>query len=101
MSARRRAGEYRPWERSVAKAAKAIRDNPNRSDATIAAELGIGRTTVQRAREFAHDGQPDDGRRIGQDGKSYQVMHHAGSGSRRRTRSRSACSRALAFEISN
>ena len=47
--------------------------NPDdsRSDGTIAAELGVGRSTVQRARdEVAHDGQPDD-KRIGRDGKTY------------------------------
>jgi hypothetical protein len=53
------------------RAAEAIRANPGKSDRAIAAELGVGRATVQRAREVAHDEPPEE--RIGRDGKSYSI----------------------------
>lgn len=56
------------------RAAEAVRANPEKSDRAIAAELGVGRTTVQRAREeLAHDGPVEDGPRIGRDGKARRL----------------------------
>jgi hypothetical protein len=53
------------------RAREAIKANPNKSDRAIAAELGVGRATVQRAREVAHDEPRDE--RVGRDGKSYSI----------------------------
>jgi hypothetical protein len=55
-------------------AAEAIATNPEKSDRAIAAELGVGRTTVQRARkEVARDGPPELDERVGRDGKRYSA----------------------------
>jgi hypothetical protein len=51
------------------RAAEAVKANPEKSDRALAAELGVGKDTVRRARsDVAHDAPPD---RVGQDGKSY------------------------------
>jgi hypothetical protein len=54
------------------RAAEAIKANPNKSDGIIAAELGIDRTTVLKARKGVTDSHPDD-ERLGRDGKSYSI----------------------------
>lgn len=54
------------------RAAEAIKANPGKSDRAIAADVGIGLGTVQRARQELGDpyGSPD---RVGRDGKSYSI----------------------------
>jgi len=61
-----------PVRASVA-AAKAIAANPGVSDDTIAKRIGVGRATVQRAREKqpAQNGQVE--KRTGRDGKSRKM----------------------------
>lgn len=55
------------------RAAQAIKANPKRSDGAIAADLGVDRSTVSRARsDVVHDAPPDD-ERTGRDGKSYSI----------------------------
>jgi DNA-binding transcriptional MocR family regulator len=52
------------------RAAEAVKADPQKSDRAIADEIGVGRTTVQKARaQVAIEGPPD--KRIGQDGKAY------------------------------
>ena len=51
-------------------AAKALAANPEKSDRAIAAELGVNRSTVTRAREARGANAPPEVR-IGMDGKSY------------------------------
>jgi hypothetical protein len=59
-----------PYLPASQRAAEAIAANPERSDRAIAAEIGVGKNTVMRARQSAGpDGPPE--KRIGQDGKSY------------------------------
>lgn len=60
------------------RAAEAVRANPEKSDRAIAADLGIGATTVREAR--ARHRAPEDDEleeRIGRDGKSYSVKPRA------------------------
>jgi hypothetical protein len=59
----------------LARAAESIKADPNRSDGSIAAELGIARQTVSNARkQVASDLPPDEeSERIGIDGKTYPV----------------------------
>jgi hypothetical protein len=54
------------------RAAEAIKANPGKSDRAIAADLGIGKNTVMRARQAGPDGPPEH-ERIGRDGKSYSI----------------------------
>ena len=59
------------------RAVAAIKANPKKSDRTIAAEIGVGKDTVRRARTIASAAIPDappdapPARRVGQDGRSY------------------------------
>jgi transposase-like protein len=56
------------------RAAEAIRANPSKSDRAIAAELGVHNETVSRARrQLSHDATPDEGERVGRDGKAYSI----------------------------
>lgn len=60
----------KPYVPAMARAAKAIAANPEKSDRAIAAEIGVDHKTVGKARrETGGDDSPPD--RIGQDGKKY------------------------------
>ena len=53
------------------RAAEAIKANPEKSNRSIAAEIGVGLETVRRARNLDDPyGSPE---RIGRDGKSYSI----------------------------
>jgi hypothetical protein len=51
----------------------AIKNNPNRSDRSIAAELGVSHTTVIRARQSTGTNVPVGDKRVGLDGKHRRV----------------------------
>ena len=51
-------------------AAKAIKANPEKSDRAIAAETGVDKHTVKRARKAGGENSPT-GKRVGRDGKAY------------------------------
>jgi hypothetical protein len=53
-------------------AAKAVAANPDKSDRTIAAEIGVGKDTVRRARKSVGANAPTE-KRVGKDGKSYKA----------------------------
>ena len=57
------------------RATEAIKANPTKSDRAIAAELGIGKTTVLEARRglSGRGRPPEESERIGRDGKSYSI----------------------------
>jgi hypothetical protein len=55
---------------AIARAAEAVAANPEKSDRAIAADLGVSRATVQRARNTGGSYEPPE-QRIGRDGKSY------------------------------
>ena len=55
--------------RAGAFAAKAVAANPDKSDRAIAAEIGVGKDTVRRARQGGANAPTD--KRTGKDGKSY------------------------------
>jgi len=58
-----------PYISPGARAAKAIADNPEKSNRTIAAEIGVSHQTIMRAREGGPNGPPE--KVTGRDGKSY------------------------------
>jgi hypothetical protein len=53
------------------RAAEAIKAAPEKSDRAIAADLGLGKDTVRRARDQIGACAPPQSERIGRDGKSY------------------------------
>jgi hypothetical protein len=56
----------------IVRAAEAIKANPQKSDRAIAAELGVGKDTVRRARDQGGACAPPEAEeRVGRDGKSY------------------------------
>jgi len=59
-----------PYVPAGERAAKAIEANPEKSDRAIAAESGISRATVQRARKAGGSHEPPE-KRKGRDGKNY------------------------------
>lgn len=61
----------KPYVPAKARAAEAIKANPEKSDRAIAADLGIGNATVSRARRESGVSDDTPEVRIGQDGKSY------------------------------
>lgn len=60
-----------PYERAGARAAKAIANNPRKSDRAIAAEIGVGKDTVSRTRNKTGGADAPPGKRTGKDGKKY------------------------------
>jgi hypothetical protein len=56
------------------RAANAIAKNPDKSDRAIAAELGVGKDSVRRARVPVGANAPP-GKRTGRDGKQYPARH--------------------------
>jgi hypothetical protein len=58
-----------PYVSAGARAAAAVTANPEKSDRAIAAEIGVGKDTVRRARTGAH--APVE-KRIGQDGRVWR-----------------------------
>jgi hypothetical protein len=60
-----------PYLPKADRAAAAIAAHPEKSDRTLAGEIGVSRATIQRARDaqVAHDEPP--GKRVGRDGKHY------------------------------
>jgi hypothetical protein len=63
----------KPYIPAKVRAAEAIKANPQKSDRAIADEIGVGATTVNRARKEtgAPDGAPVE--REGRDGKVYRL----------------------------
>jgi hypothetical protein len=56
------------------RAAEALKANPEKSDRSIAEEIGASPTTVGKAREeLSSSGQLEDGPRVGKDGKARQA----------------------------
>jgi hypothetical protein len=53
-------------------AAKAVAANPDKSDRATAAEIGVGKDTVRRARKSVGANAPTE-KRVGKDGKSYKA----------------------------
>ena len=65
-----------PYLPAGARAAKAVAENPGMSDRAIAAEIGVGLGTVQRARKKSTDPHESVGppaKRIGKDGKARKL----------------------------
>src|SRR5512132_4385833 len=59
-----------PYMPASVRAAKAITENPNKSDRAIAAEIGVDHKTVGAARKAGGENSPPE-RVTGKDGKSY------------------------------
>lgn len=54
-------------------AAKAVKDNPEKSNRAIADDLGVGSNTVRRARQATAPNGAVDGKRTGRDGKARKM----------------------------
>jgi hypothetical protein len=64
-----------PYIPARERAAQAIAANPEKSDRAIAAEIGVGAMTVNRARATVPDGTVDE--RVGLDGKTRRLPQRA------------------------
>ena len=60
----------KPYVLAKQRAAWALAANPRKSNVAIAEEIGVGETTVRRAREGSPHGEPE---REGKDGKLYRL----------------------------
>jgi hypothetical protein len=60
-----------PYQPVSARAAQAIAENPEKSNRAIAAELGVSKDSVRKAREAGGYQSPPADKRVGRDGKSY------------------------------
>lgn len=62
----------KPYVPKKQRAIDALKENPNRSDRAIAADLGVHHSTVNEARKESGVGDPT-GERQGRDGKVYRL----------------------------
>jgi hypothetical protein len=69
---------HKPYVPASAKAAAAVAANPEKSDRAIAAEIGVHKNTVARAREATGPDGPVE--RIGLDGKTRKLPQRAPRG---------------------
>jgi hypothetical protein len=61
-----------PYLPAGARAAQAVADNPGKSDRAIAADLGVGKDTIRRARKSTGANAPV-AKRVGKDGKARRL----------------------------
>lgn len=74
----------KPYVPKAVRAAEALRANPEKSDRSIADEIGASPTTIGKAREeLLSSGQLEDGPRVGKDGKMRQARKEVSAAERK------------------
>ena len=74
-------GCHAPYVPAGERAAKAVAENPEKSDRAIAAELGVSKDTIRRARKSTGAHAPVDEPRVGKDGKKRRKIEEYEHGS--------------------